>query len=136
MRLMTLPHITSGVVSLPICGARDVAQDFDGRSDTLNQKQMKKCAFADFERADRRLNAVYAKVRAAKRERDGELESQWRGTEKSLVEGQRGWVAYRDGHCVVAGSHARGGSMEPLLVWGCKAALTGARTTELSELIE
>ena len=90
MRLMTLPHIASGVVSLPICGARDVAQDFDGRSDTLNQKQMEKCAFADFERADRRLNAVYAKVRAAKRERDGELESQWRGTEKSLFEGERG----------------------------------------------
>ena len=136
MRLITLMHIASGAVLLPIWGARVVAQDFDCRSDTLNQNQMNQCAFADFERADRRLNAVYAKVRAAMRERDGELQPQWRGVEKSLVEGQRGWVAYRDGHCVVAGSHARGGSMEPLLVWGCKAALTGARTTELSELIE
>jgi uncharacterized protein YecT (DUF1311 family) len=136
MRPMTFLRIPSGAVLLSIWGAPVVAQDFDCRSDTLNQNQMNQCAFADFERADRDLNAVYAKVRAAMRERDGELEPQLRGVEKSLVEGQRGWVAYRDGHCALAGSQSRGGSMEPLLVWGCKAALTGARAKELSGLIE
>ena len=120
------------VMAMPAAG---LAQPIDCNSDALNQSQMNQCAYADYERADRDLNAVYARVRAAMRERDSEMEPRLRGIEKALIEGQRGWIAYRDGHCAVAGSDARGGSMEPLLVAGCTAALTEARTKELSDLI-
>ena len=48
---------------------------------------------------------------------------------------QRGWIAYRDGQCELAGFEARGGSMEPMLVSGCLADLTRKRTKELKEFI-
>ena len=52
-----------------------------------------------------------------------------------MGQGQRGWIAYRDGQCELYGFEARGGSMEPMLVSGCKADMTRARTKELREFI-
>jgi uncharacterized protein YecT (DUF1311 family) len=111
------------------------AQQPDCR-DPQTQAAMNICAGRDHEAADRDLNRVYRELRAVLQERDRELGPRLGGIEAALVAGQRGWIAYRDGHCAVAGSEARGGTMEPLLVITCKAELTRHRTQELNELLD
>lgn len=103
------------------------------------QQEMNFCAARDFDEADAELNALYKKVRAAMAESDAEIATyspELTGAVEALVKGQRGWIEYRDGHCEAYGFQARGGSMEPMLVSGCKAELTRTRTRELQSLID
>ena len=111
------------------------AQEPDCR-DPQTQTAMNICAGRDHEAADRALNRVYRELRAVLQERDRELGPRLGGIEAALVAGQHGWIAYRDGHCAVAGAEARGGTMEPLLVTTCQAKLTRYRTRELNELLD
>jgi uncharacterized protein YecT (DUF1311 family) len=48
-----------------------------------------------------------------------------------LREAQRAWVSFRDAQCRLESFEARGGSMQPMLDSGCRAAVTRARTAEL-----
>lgn len=100
-------------------------------NDPITQLDMNICAHLDFEKADKELNAVWKEARAAAKEIDGNYEADMQGADKALLAAQRGWIAYRDGHCELAGWEARGGSMEPMLVSGCLADLTRVRTKEL-----
>ncbi len=103
------------------------------------QMDMNFCAARELEEADSELNAVYKKVRAAMAKSDAEIATyspELKGAVDALVKGQRGWIEYRDGHCETYGFQARGGSMEPMLVAGCKAELTRTRTRELQSLID
>jgi uncharacterized protein YecT (DUF1311 family) len=99
--------------------------------DPQTQTEMNICAGLDYEAADRDLNAVYQRVRASVRKQDAEMQATSRRIEALLLAGQRGWIAYRDGHCGVVGAEARGGTMESMLVSSCMADLTRKRTTEL-----
>jgi uncharacterized protein YecT (DUF1311 family) len=105
-----------------------------GKAET--HADMNICADQDFDAADAALNAQYAKTRAAMQATDGDLEAGMKGAEKALLAGQRGWIAYRDGECEAEGFQARGGSMEPMLVSGCKATMTRLRTKELKQLAD
>jgi uncharacterized protein YecT (DUF1311 family) len=106
-------------------------------ADPQAQQEMNACAQIDFERADAELNAEYRAAIAHAREADrsdaaSRLPSDDRpGDEATLREAQRAWVAFRDAHCRLQGYEARGGSMEPMLYDGCRAALTRARTAQL-----
>jgi uncharacterized protein YecT (DUF1311 family) len=101
----------------------------------MAQQDMNACAAKDYEAADVELNAVWKKARAAAKEMDAEYSDDLKGADDALVAAQRGWIAYRDGQCDLAGFEARGGSMEPMLVSGCLADLTRKRTKELQEFI-
>lgn len=90
------------------------------------QVAMSICAGRDLEEADRELNRVCGELRTALRDR--QLEPRLRDIGVALVAGQRGRIGYRDGHCVVAGSEARGASMEPPLVPGYGVDLPRHRT--------
>ena len=105
-------------------------------TNAMAQVEMNQCAWLDFEKADGELNAIYKKARAATREMDKDYEGPMKGAEEALIAGQRGWVAYRDGHCELFGREAHGGSMEPMLVSGCMAELTRLRTKELKEFVD
>ncbi|CAN7515076.1 lysozyme inhibitor LprI family protein [Rhizobium sp. LjRoot30] len=100
------------------------------------QVEMNICAYRDFEAADKELNAQYKKTRAAMVEMDAMYEAEQRGAEKALLKAQRAWIDYRDGHCEAYGFEAHLGSMEPMLISGCQAELTRARTKELKALAE
>ncbi|MBO9099223.1 MULTISPECIES: lysozyme inhibitor LprI family protein [unclassified Rhizobium] len=100
------------------------------------QMDMNICAEQDFDTADAELNTQYKKTRASLQAVDADLEADMKGAEKALLAGQRGWIAYRDGHCDAEGFQARGGSMEPMLVSSCKATMTRLRTKELKEMAE
>lgn len=112
------------------------AQEVDC-TNAMAQQEMNICAHQDYEKADKELNDVWKQARAAAKDMDAEqTEEAMRGAEKALLAAQRGWIAYRDGHCELAGWEAHGGSMEPMLVSGCLAEMTRKRTTELKEFIE
>ena len=93
-----------------------------------SQQAMNRCAGDAYERADKALNAQWAKVAAAyKGDKEGE---------KLLLDAQRAWLKYRDAHCEAAAIDSKGGSIWPLLVSGCLAELTRRRTRELVVMLE
>ncbi len=100
------------------------------------QTDLNICAALDFDTADKALNAQYKKTRAAMVAIDADLDNDMKGAEKALIKAQRAWVDYRDRECEAQGFQARGGSMEPMLVGGCKADLTKKRTKELKDLAD
>jgi uncharacterized protein YecT (DUF1311 family) len=109
-----------------------------GTTDCSNatQTDMNSCADRDYQSADAELNVQYRKTRAAMLEIDKGLDAELQGAEKALLAGQRAWIDYRDGECAAEGFEARGGSMEPMLVSGCKSNLTRLRTKELKQLAD
>jgi uncharacterized protein YecT (DUF1311 family) len=122
------------VMSLAVM-PRAWAQDDVDCANAMAQQDMNFCAAKDYEAADAEMNAVWKDARAATKDLDAELSDDLKGAEAALLAAQRGWLAYRDGQCEVAGFEARGGSMEPMLVSGCLADLTRKRTQELKEFI-
>ena len=88
-----------------------------------SQQGMNMCAGEAFERADKALNAEWAKVMAG----EGDKEE-----DKLLLEAQRAWIKYRDAHCEASAYSSLGGSIWPMLVSGCKAAHTRRRWQELT----
>jgi uncharacterized protein YecT (DUF1311 family) len=128
---------SSFVAAVLMCGSA-FAQD-DPEVDCNNaqtQTDMNICSQRAYDTADKALNVQYKKTRAAMVAADADLDANLKGAEKALVKAQRAWVDYRDGQCEAEGFQARGGSMEPMLVSGCKAALTEARTKELKALAD
>lgn len=106
--------------------------------DPSNQMEMTFCAHEDFVDADALMNAQWALTSAEMKLRDEGFDPSWDdrpGYFETLLDAQRAWLAYRDAHCLSEGYAARGGSMEPMLVSGCKAHLTRLRTAELEQLM-
>jgi uncharacterized protein YecT (DUF1311 family) len=108
-------------------------------NNAMNQSDMNQCAYLDFEKADKELNAVYKQAMKAQADLDkqsAEIDANYVGAVKALKKAQRAWIDYRDGHCEGVGYEAAGGSMQPMLIDGCKATLTQNRVKELKELAE
>lgn len=103
----------------------------------MTQMAMNICAGRDYQKADKALNAVYNKAADEMKRLDKEAapDDGRPGYFQSLLTAQRTWLVYRDTHCRSVGYLARGGSMEPMLISGCKARLTRERTEKLRELI-
>jgi uncharacterized protein YecT (DUF1311 family) len=116
------------------CAARaDDAPDCDNQ---VTQMDMTACAGIDYEKADAELNAVWKEAKKKAEDNDVEHSAELKGEAKALLAAQRGWIAYRDGHCAVSGFEARGGSLEPMLVALCRAEMTRARTQELQDYVK
>jgi uncharacterized protein YecT (DUF1311 family) len=106
--------------------------------DAVTQADMNECAAREFIAADVDLNAAWGEFLQAARQGDAEAPPRGDdrpGAEARMRRAQRAWVTFRDEHCAVAGYEARGGSMESMLVDGCRAELTRARSRQLRELI-
>lgn len=121
-------------LALPLLFGPAAAQDIDC-ANAVTQTELNICAADEYDAADLQLNRVWTKARAFAKRLDSGLEPRLQGAEKALVAAQRGWIAYRDGHCTLAGFDARGGSMEPMLVSGCLADLTRKRTAEIEDFL-
>lgn len=123
-------------------GAAAVQAQEDAPIDCANamtQADMNQCAYLDFEKADKELNRVYKQALVDQTRADkeaAEMNEAYVGAVKALKKAQRAWIDYRDGHCDGVGYEAVGGSMQPMLIEGCRARMTEARTKELRELIE
>ncbi len=115
-------------------GAAAAADDLDCNNATA-QQDMNLCAARDFEAADADLNAIWKQARATAKQLDADQPDDLKGAEDALIAAERGWIAYRDGECVLVGFQARGGSMEPMLVSACLADLTRKRIEELNYFV-
>jgi uncharacterized protein YecT (DUF1311 family) len=110
------------------------AQEFDCEN-AMAQQEMNACAYQAWEAADADLNAAYKLAMAEMKDMDANMPEDQQGADEALRAAQRAWIAYRDANCVVAGFPMRGGSAEPLLVYGCMSSMTETRTAELLELL-
>ena len=108
-------------------------------NNAMSQADMTGCAYQDLEKADKELNAVYKQAMKTEIDADKEaadINPRSVGSVAALKKAQRAWIDYRDGHCEGVGLLAAGGSMQNMLIYGCQARLTEARTKELRDLIE
>ncbi|KWV40395.1 MULTISPECIES: lysozyme inhibitor LprI family protein [Rhizobium] len=129
----SLHLLAAGAATVFAFGAN--AEDLDCKN-PVTQADMTACEQARQQTGDKALNAQYKITRAALAALDKDLDADMRGAEEALVKAQRAWVNFRDAECEAAGFQARGGTMEPMLVAGCIAELTDARTKQLKELAE
>ncbi len=116
-------------VGLLVVAMPALAQDCG--AEVLDQQTMNACARQDWEEADARLNEVWRQVMARIKvvdatESDGKVP-----ISQLLREAQRAWIEFRDKACLAESAPMRGGSAEPLLFWGCMAAMTRDRTDQL-----
>lgn len=108
------------------------------------QQELNYCAAQDFYEADETLNAQWQITAAEMHRRDAELTASdrevrredWPGYFETMLAAQRAWLTYRDAHCDSEGFRYWGGSMEPMIVAGCRAALTRERTQQLLDLTQ
>jgi uncharacterized protein YecT (DUF1311 family) len=90
-----------------------------------NQMEMNKCAYDNFQKADKELNKVYKELRAAKKDDKLFL--------KNLKTAQKAWLVYRDADLDAQFTCKGGdlrycfGSMYGLLLNSSKAELTNQR---------
>jgi uncharacterized protein YecT (DUF1311 family) len=112
-----------------------MAQDVDCEN-ALAQQEMNFCAEQVWQAEDATLNETYASALAVMQEADASFAPEGDTEEDRLRTAQRAWVEYRDAACDSAGYAMRGGSAEPLLIYGCMAMLTKERTAQLLILMQ
>lgn len=91
-----------------------------------SQQEMNHQAYAAFEKADKELNLVYAKVQA-------KLDEESR---TKLKTAQRAWVAFRDAQADLDADFMRGGSAAPMLHSGSLTETTKKRIADLKEFLK
>lgn len=110
------------------------AQNTVNCDNPVSQMEMTLCAERDWQAADAELNTVYKAAMEKMREMDSYLPDSLKGATEALRDAQRAWVPYRDKACAAYGFLARGGTLEPQLIYVCRAELTRTRVNELNEL--
>ncbi len=117
------------MVALVLLAAPALADEALDCKDPKDQNSMTQCAALGFEAADKALNEAWPKLKA-----DAEANDEGTGkTEyaEALLASQRAWLAFRDAECNWQGFEAHGGSLEPMILYACKARLTKERITQL-----
>jgi uncharacterized protein YecT (DUF1311 family) len=104
-------------------------------ANTSIQLELNLCAEQDWQAADADLNRVYKSVMAEMQAMDQGLTPELQGAATTLRDAQRAWITFRDANCRLAGYPMRGGSAEPLLIYGCLRQMTLDRTRQLQELV-
>ena len=111
------------------------AQEVDC-ANAMAQMDLNQCAYEDWEAADAELNDVYKRAMMILQGWDEGLPEDEKGGAEALKEAQRAWITFRDKACQAEGYAMKGGSAEPLLVYGCMRQLTEERTDHLTGLVD
>ncbi len=111
------------------------AQDVDCAI-AMAQQDLNRCAHADWTAADAALNTAYGTAMALLTSWDANLPDADRGGAKALQTAQRAWITFRDTACAAEGWAMKGGSAEPLLIFGCMRQLTEERTAHLTGMVD
>jgi uncharacterized protein YecT (DUF1311 family) len=122
------------LLALTCLATPTAARDIDC-ANTSVQMEMNFCAEQDWQAADAELNRVYTSVMADMKAMDQSLPPELKGAAQTLREAQRAWITFRDANCRLAGYPMRGGSAEPLLIYGCLRQMTTDRSAELRALV-
>lgn len=127
---MIRPFLVLACLSLPAA-----AQEVDC-ANAVTQMDMNQCAYDDWEAADADLNDAYKEAMNLLQGWDADLPKDEQGGAQALKEAQRAWITFRDKACEAEGYAMKGGSAEPLLVYGCMRQLTEDRTNQLTGMVE
>jgi uncharacterized protein YecT (DUF1311 family) len=127
---MIRPFLVLACLTLPAA-----AQDVDC-SNAVTQMDLNQCAYAEWAAADATLNAAYAGAMDLLKTWDADLPDDEKGGAEALREAQRAWITFRDKACEAEGFAMKGGSAEPLLVYGCMRQLTEDRTAQLFAMLD
>ena len=128
-------HALAAAAALSFFAGPASAQDVDC-SDPQVQMEMTYCAEKAWEAADGDLNYAYQIARRYMKRLDEDLPDDLKGGATVLRDAQRAWIAFRDKACEAEGFQARGGTMEPMLIYACYERMTRVRTEELRMLAE
>jgi uncharacterized protein YecT (DUF1311 family) len=128
-------RLIRSILALFLFALPAAAQEIDC-STAMAQSDLNQCAYADWEEADARLNATYKQVVAAYSDLDAYLSEDQGSSVATLREAQRHWIAFRDKACEAEGFAMRGGSAEPLLIYGCMRVLTEERIGHLQGMLD
>jgi uncharacterized protein YecT (DUF1311 family) len=128
-------RLAAVVLLLSMLPVTSLAQETDCAA-AQTQAEMNACAYQDWEAADAVLNALWPQARAVTKAQDADLPEELKGADQALLNAQRAWIAFRDAQCASEGFAMRGGSAEPLLIYGCMASLTEDRVEDLRAVIE
>ena len=109
------------------------AQDIDCANAQV-QLEMTFCAERDWKVADADLNKAYAAAQTMMKAVDADLPKDQQGASDNLRAAQRAWVTFRDAACAAEGYPSRGGSIEPMIIYICRARLTESRAADLWSL--
>ena len=121
----------------PIAGfGFQAAAQTDACNTAQTQAEFNICAAQDWEDADAALNIAYRFAVDEMKRIDADLPASQRGAEAALRRSQRAWITVRDDTCAARGYLMHGGSAEPMLVFGCRAEMSRARTAELATLAQ
>ena len=82
------------------------------------------------------LGQAYAAAMDLMRQWDEGLPAEEQGGAAALKEAQRAWITFRDKACAAEGYAMKGGSAEPLLVYGCMARVTEERASHLWAMVQ
>jgi uncharacterized protein YecT (DUF1311 family) len=127
---MLRPFLVLACLTLPAA-----AQEVDC-ANAMAQQDMNQCAYADWEAADAELNDAYRNAIALLTQWDANLPQDEQGGAAALKEAQRAWITFRDKTCEAEGYAMKGGSAEPLLIYGCMRLVTEERTNHLTSMVE
>jgi uncharacterized protein YecT (DUF1311 family) len=111
------------------------AQEVDC-ANAMAQMDLNQCAYEEWESADVELNDAYKRAMALLQGWDEDLPEDEKGGADALKEAQRAWITFRDKACEAEGYAMKGGSAEPLLVYGCMRVLTEERTDHLTGMVD
>lgn len=106
--------------------------------DAMSNLEMRQCSYAEYQAADKELNAAYAKVIKSLKETYGREEIKQAGGQDpvaDLKDAQRKWVAFRDANCRSLGTQMLGGSGQQTIVAGCLSSMTKDRVKELTSFL-
>lgn len=106
------------------------AQEIDCAA-PATQLEMTACAARGWQAADAELNRAYGVAIDRARAMDAGLAPEQEPAEEMLREAQRAWIPFRDKACAAESLVARGGSMQPMLVYLCLERLTRQRSADL-----
>lgn len=126
---MFRPFLILACLALPAA-----AQEIDC-AHAVAQADLNQCAYAEWEAADAILNSAYREAMVLMKAWDRDLPQDESGAADALKEAQRAWIAFRDKACEAEGYAMKGGSAEPLLVYGCMRQLTEDRTGQLVAML-
>ena len=97
------------------------------------QVEITYCAEQGWLRADAELNRAWGRAKAMAQSLDADQPEQLQGIWQALLDGQRAWITYRDKTCEAEGGFMRGGTAEPMVIYGCRERLTWTRVDELEQ---
>jgi uncharacterized protein YecT (DUF1311 family) len=98
--------------------------------------EMAACAGESFQKADRQMNVVYAKLltKAQMMDKDSITGTSDKAVDR-LRKAQRAWVTWRDAECPMQSIPHKGGTIERILWPACAAELTEERTKALQGVL-